>query len=167
MIATLSVALTSSDAYSRRRARLLFRLASVVGRTSGVNRTFTRSFRRALMFRYPRVTSKALYPFASCSSAWYCRKVRTPKLTSGKFDDPDASAPRCCSGSGSTLGRSRAEAVGAGAGDGAGSGAGAAAALTGAGSGAGATAATRADAGADAAVFAVAGVELVVVPAFA
>ena len=39
MTATLSVTWTSSEAYSRRSARFRSRLASVVGRTSGVNRT--------------------------------------------------------------------------------------------------------------------------------
>src|SRR5262245_57570407 len=86
--------------------------------------------------------SKALYPSASCSSAWYCRKVRTPKLTTGKLVGGGATPGfvGICSGSGNRVGRSNAEAAGAGAaGDAAGAAGDAGAALTGAASGAGVT----------------------------
>ncbi len=50
MIVAWSVTFASSEAYSSRSARFWLRLASVVGRTSGVKRTRTRFESCAWMF---------------------------------------------------------------------------------------------------------------------
>ena len=78
--------LASSEAYSSRSARLLLRLASVVGLTSGVNRKLTRSEICALMLIAARDVERVVASLASCSSPSSCRNAVDTKRHIGEVD---------------------------------------------------------------------------------